>query len=158
RQRLHDHPLAQLLRRPNPWTTGYRFRNALVLDFAIYDVAYLLKSKVEGNTAGLIRLPPAMVTPKGDNWLTPEKFEVSGTKGRTLYPADQVVYFRGYSTDEDVGVSPLESLRQILLEDWAGSQMREQVMRNGARHSGVISRPKDAPNWSPEAKVRFKIE
>lgn len=158
RERLQDHPLAGLLRQPNPWTTRYRFINTLVLDCAIFDVAYLLKSKAEGNTAGLIRLPPKLVKPDGDDWLTPAKFEVRGTKGRKTYDADQVVYFRGYNANEDVGVSPLESLRQILLEDWTGSQMREQVMRNGARVSGYIKRPpkNESGDWSKEARDRFR--
>jgi HK97 family phage portal protein len=150
--------LAVLLRQPNPWTTRYRFVNALVHDFAIYDNAYLLKSKTDDGLAGLIRLPPRLVRPKGDNWLTPDGFEVSGQRQRKFYPADQVVYFRGYGADEDVGVSPLESLRQVLLEEWTGSQMREQIMRNGARASGYLLRPKDAPPWSAEAKGRFKQE
>jgi HK97 family phage portal protein len=160
RERLQDHPLAMLLRRPNPWTTGYRFRNALVHDLAIYDTAYWLKSTFEGNTVGLIRLPPMMTTPKGDNWLTPEKFEVAGTKERKTYDADQVVYFRGYSANEDVGVSPLEALRQILMEDWAGSRMREQTMNNGARVSGYIKRPpkNESGDWSKEARDRFRLQ
>ena len=158
RERLQDHPLSQMLRKPNPWTTRYRFINALVHDFAIYDTAYWLKVKVDGQTTGLVRLPPMLVTPKGDNWLTPEEFELAGTRERKRFPADQVVYFRGYSTLEDVGTSPLEALRQTLMEDWSGSQMREQVMRNGARVSGYISRgPKgEAGDWSSDARERFR--
>jgi phage portal protein BeeE len=73
RERLNDHPLARLLSKPNPWTTRYRCINALVHDFAIYDNAYWLKTKVDdaGVPVGVVRLPPRMVTPKGDNWLTP---------------------------------------------------------------------------------------
>lgn len=160
RERLHDHPLALLMRRPTPWTTRYRFINALVLDFAIYDVAYLVKSKTSEGTAGLIRLPPSMVEPKGNSWLTPDRFEFRGTKERVSYDADRVVYFRGYSANEDVGVSPLESLRQILMEDWAGTRMREQVMRNGARVSGYIKRPPQGASgvkdWSQTARDRFR--
>lgn len=161
RKRLQDHPLAALLRRPNPWTTGYRFRNALVHDFAIHDVAYLLKLKVDGSTAGLVRLPPMLVTPKGDNWLTPEEFEVAGSKERKRYPADQVVYFRGYGGGDgvdDAGVSPLESLRQTLREEWTGSAMREQIMRNGARTSGYLERPKGAPEWKDATRDRFRAQ
>lgn len=159
RERLQDHPLAKLLRQPNPWTTRYRFINALVHDFAIHDVAYLLKTKVDGSTVGLVRLPPMLVTPKGDNWLTPDEFEVAGTKSRKRYPADQVVYFRGYGGGDgvdDAGVSPLEALRQTLREEWTGSQMREQIMRNGARVSGYLERPATGPEWSDEARKRFK--
>lgn len=154
RQRLTDHPLALLLSRPNNFTTRYRFFNALVQDFAIYDVAYWWKLK--GNQ--LVHLPAPLVTPKGDNWLTPEVFEIVGTKGRKLIPAAEVLYFRGYGGISDVGVSPLESLRQVLREDWSASEMRDQVMRNAARHSGYITRPADAPKWSEEARGKFKLQ
>jgi HK97 family phage portal protein len=140
------------LGQPNSFTTKYRFLNALVTDFAIYDVAYWWK--LEGGR--LIHLPAPLITPKGDNWLTPDVFEFQGQRAKQLIPRDQVLYFRGYGGVADVGESPLESLRQVLREDWTASQLREQVMNNGARHSGVISRPKDAPKWSPEARDRFK--
>jgi HK97 family phage portal protein len=158
RQRLTEHPLAQLLGQPNPWTTRYRFINALVHDFAIYDTAYLLKMKLDGSTVGAVRLPPRMVEPKGDNWLTPEAFEFRGQKGARTIPADQIVYFRGYNVDEDTGCSPMESLRRTLKEAWSASEMRDQVMRNGARASGYLERPADAPKWSGEAKGRFKLD
>lgn len=160
RKRLQDHPLAVMLRRPNPWTTRYRMINALVHDFAIYDVAFWSKVQVDGQTRALVRIPPSMVRPGGDNWITPEYFEVNGARGKKEIPADQLVYFRGYGGNEDVGVSPLESLRQTLREEWTGSQMREQIMRNGARASGYIQRPnsKEAGSWSKEARDRFKQE
>lgn len=161
RQRLQDHPLAKLLRQPNPWTTRYRFINALVHDFAIHDVAYLLKTKVDGSTVGLVRIPPMLVRPKGENWLTPDEFEVAGSKSRKRYPADQVVYFRGYGGGDgidDAGVSPLEALRQTLREEWTGSKMREQIMRNGSRASGYLERPAGAPPWSPDARERFRTQ
>lgn len=158
RERLQDHPLGMLLRQPNPWTTRYRLINGLVHDFAIYDTAYWLKTKVDGQTRGVVRIPPTMMTPKGDNWLTPDEFELAGQKERKRIPADQVVYFRGYNVTEDTGASPLEALRQILREEWAASQMREQVMNNGARLSGYIQRPAApaAPDWSDTARKRFK--
>ena len=156
RRRLTDHPLAKLLGRPNSFTTRYRFLNALVHDFAIYDNAYWWKVKTNDGGRQLIHLPAPLITPKGDNWLTPEVFEFRGAKGSKLIPADEVLYFRGFGGIDDVGVSPLESLRQVLREDWTASEMREQLMRNGARHSGYLSRPKEAPKWSDTAREKFK--
>ncbi|WP_313673266.1 phage portal protein [Mycolicibacterium sp.] len=156
RRRLNDHPMALMLRQPNPWTTKYRFIQALVCDFAIYDRAYWLKTRISPEANGLVRIPPQIVTPEGDNWLTPNGFQVDGTSGRTIYPADEIVYFRGYGLDKDVGISPLEALRRTLREEFAASEMREQVMRNGARMSGYLERPKDAPEWSDTARDRFK--
>ena len=156
RQRLQDHPLAVLLRKPNPWTSRYRFINALVHDFAIYDSAYWLKT-LDNGAPNLIRIPPTMVKPEGTDWLTPSAFKVRGSQGEKIYPRDQVVYFRGYSPDsQDAGVSPLEALRRVLREEWTSGEMREQVMRNGARMSGYLLRPKDAPDWSDTARERFR--
>lgn len=158
RARLTEHPLAELLDRPNPYTTRYRMINALVHDFAIYDCAYWLKVKGGGSTRSVVRVPPMIIEPAGENWLTPAKFTINGSKGKTTVDADQIVYFRGFGLDEDVGISPIESLRQILKEDFTGSQMREQLMRNGARVSGYLERPADAPDWSGEPKDTFKTD
>jgi HK97 family phage portal protein len=156
RRRLSDHPLAMMLEQPNPWTTRYRFIQALVCDFAIYDRAYWLKTRITSESNGLVRIPPQFVTPEGDNWLTPNGFKVDGTSGTKVYKADEVVYFRGYGLDKDIGISPLEALRRTLREEYAAGEMREQVMRNGARMSGYLERPKDAPDWSDSARDRFK--
>lgn len=151
RKRLTDHPLAILLGKPNPRTTRYRFINALVHDLGIYDTAYWLKVK----DAGLVRLPPQRVKPVGENWLWPDQFEVRGTKGVRKFDADELVYFRGYNPEEDLGASPIESLRRVLAEEYEAGRMREQVLRNGARVSGYLTRPAEASNWSDDARTRF---
>lgn len=155
RQRLQDHPLAVLLRRPNPWTSRYRFINSLIHDFCIYDNAYWLKTNDNG-VYGLVRIPPTRIAPDGDDWLTPEAFKVTGSQATRVYPREQIVYFRGYGLEADAGISPLEALRRTLREEWTGSEMREQIMRNGARMSGYLVRPKDAPDWSDNARERFR--
>lgn len=156
RERLSDHPLAALMRQPNPVTTRYRLMDATVHDLAIFDRAYWLKTGTP-LTPGVIRVPPTIVTPKGDNWLTPDEFEVRGSKGAKRFKREQLVYFRGYSGSDDFGTSPIESLRQMLAEEHAGSQARSEILRNGARVSGYIERPKDegTARWSPEARERF---
>lgn len=155
RRRLQDHPLARVLARPNPWTTRYRFINALVHDFAIYDNAFWVKVVEDGQPA-LRRIPPSQVNIEGGDWFAPQAFRIAGSAGAALLDREQVVYFRGYGVDRDQGTSPLESLRRTLREEYAASQMREQIMRNGARMSGYLQRPSDAPPWSAEAADRFK--
>jgi HK97 family phage portal protein len=157
RQREHDHPFAKLIAQPNPWSTQYRWLERMAIDYLLYDCSYQQKIKTREGL-GLIRLPPPMVKPKGDNWLYPEYFEFRGTKGKREIPADQVVYFRGYGGTDDVGMSPIEALRQILREDYSGSEMREQIMRNGARMSGYLERPSSAPKWTDTAKQGFKAD
>ena len=156
RQRLQDHPLAKMLRQPNPWTSRYRFISALVHDFSIYNNAYWLKTKFPNGQGGLVRIPPPIIKTSGTDWLTPGAFEVRGNRGVQIYPRDQIVYFRGFGVDADEGISPLEALRRTLREEFTAGEMREQTMRNGARMSGYLVRPKDAPEWSDTARDRFK--
>lgn len=159
RERVTDHPLAQLLARPNPYTTPYRFVESVVADCAIYDNAIVVKVKLEGQPRALMRVDPRRVTPKGDNPFTAEAFEIKGPRDKVTVPADQVIHLRGYSAvDERWGCSPIESLRTILAEDYQAQLYREQLWRNGARISGYIERPADAPKWSREGKERFRAQ
>src|SRR5690606_15201701 len=75
------------------------------------------------------------------------------------YAPDQVVHFRGYNADNPVtGLSPLETLRRVLSEEHAMGQYREGYWQNAARMSGIIERPATAPEWSDQARQRFKAE
>lgn len=157
RKRVSDHPLAKLMARPNPWTTPYRFLNTLIHDFAIYDNAYWWKVKTPTGWS-LVHLPAPLMTPVGENWLTPDAWEFQGQRQKRIIPADEVVYFRGYGGIWDAGVSPLESLRQTLREEYAASKMREGVLDNGARISGFLEKPAGPPAWTDEIRTRFKLQ
>lgn len=155
RARVTDHPFAQMMRTPNPYTTGYRLIFSLIADRGIYDRALWVKVWQDGRSM-LVRIPPRLWTIKDDdNWLAPTEFVVKGNRGKTTLKAKDVVYFRGYNPeDERYGLSPIESLRRVLSEEYAAGQMREQVLRNGARIGGYIERPAGA-DWSAEARARF---
>lgn len=155
RERVTDHPFAQMMRTPNPYTTGYRLIFSLIADRGIYDRALWVKIWQNGRSM-LVRIPPRLWTiADDDNWLAPTEFIVKGNRGKTTLKAKDVVYFRGYNPeDERYGLSPIESLRRVLSEEYAAGQMREQVLRNGARISGYIERPAGA-EWSAPARDRF---
>lgn len=155
RQRVTDHPMAQLLARPNPFTTPYRFVEALVSDLAIYDNALLLKVRLPDQPMSLVRLDPQRVQLVGSNPFVPSAYRID----RTDFPVEQVVHFRGYSPmDARWGVSPMETLRVLLAEEYQASLYREQLWRNGARASGYLERPLDAPEWTPTGKERFRAQ
>jgi HK97 family phage portal protein len=158
RKRLTDHPIADLLDRPNPRTTMYRLINALVSDKAIYDDAYWVKLRADDKTpVGLRRLPPWRMEVLGADWTDAEGYRLHGSHGHVDLKPENVVHFRGYNPDDGRrGCSPIESLRQVLAEEYAAAQWREQMWSNGARVTGYLERPNDAPEWSPEAKERFR--
>ena len=157
RERVTDHPLAELLGRPNPRTTPYRFKEALVSDMAIYDNAFIAKVRYRDQPRALVRVDPRRVTIVGDSPFEASGYEVSGPRGKITIPADQMIHFRGYSPlDERAGTSPMETLRGILAEEWQAQQYRQQLWRNGARTAGYLRRPLEAPEWTQQAKERFR--
>lgn len=157
-----DHGQPRTLGQPNPWTTPYRLIYALVSDIAIYDRALWVKfRRTEPDGAeriALVRVPPAKWAPVGGTWIAPAQFRVVGSRGKIELPYESVVYFPGYAPeDETGGVSPMESLRQVIAEEFAAASYRENMWRNGARAEHVITRPVDAPVMSDTAKERFWV-
>lgn len=155
RVEVPDHPLVDLLRRPNPVTTRFAHMRNTVADLAIYDRAYWRKLRI-GRSLAVVRIPP-------DRLL----IEFDQTTGRRVYrlpdgsivPLAELVRFVGYSPDaDDEGVSPLETLRRVLQEEMASQQHRENMWRNSARQSGWIERPLEAPAWSDTARQRFRAD
>jgi len=159
RQRLRDHPLAQTLNRPLPpqyKVTRYKLISSLVSDLGIYFNAYWLKLRA-GGAFGLLRIPPQYMVVTGG--LVPTLYQVTvGGRVMDLAP-DQVVHYAGYNPENPVfGLSPLETLRRILAEEAAMGDYREYFWANSARMNGIIQRPADAPEWSADARTRFKTE
>lgn len=160
RERVTGTPLADTIARPDVLTTRARWMEALVKDLAIYDAAYRVKvrSDTDGRVA-LVRVPSSMVAPIGSNWLRPEGFRVTGMNGTVDYDRSEVVYLHGYNpSDPRKGLSPLETLRQLLSEQLAAAEHREGLWRHGARAALVIERPNGAPPWSDAARARFRAE
>lgn len=161
RQRLTDHPLARLLAQPLPpimKMTRYRLIESLMGDMGIYFNAYWLKlAAEEGGPAALMRVPPSMVTVSGG--LVPSKYTIHLGAKRTVIAPEDIVHFRGYNPQNPVsGLSPLETLRRILAEEFSMGDYREDFWGNAARMSGIIKRPKAAGDWSEAARGRFKKE
>jgi len=158
REQIGDHPLAKLLRKPNPYFTRYRFIRGLVSDLAIYDNAYIIKVKAPDGGMVLQPLPPYLITVVGTNWLRPDAYRMTGTAGVANFEIqpDQLIHIRGYSPDDmRRGVPPLETLRRTLAEEAASGEWREGFWRNNARIEGVLQHPN---KLSPEAADRLRTD
>lgn len=159
RERLTDHDLAMLLAAPLPpimKVTRYRMIESLLSDLGIYFNAYWLKIRQDGILRGLLRIPPIYINVEGN--LVPTKYEITIGDHPKLDP-NEIVHFRGYNPEDPiVGLSPLETLRRVLAEEHAAGQFREGFWQNSARMNGIIERPKDAPEWSDNARERFLAE
>lgn len=159
RVRVLDHPVVSVFSRPNPLMrlTPYRLFDRLVNDLGIYDNAFWLKVRLDGVVVGLVPVPPERVRPAGGNWLAPERYEI-WTDGRwSAHPPEDVVHQHGYDPrDPRVGNSPMNGLRDLLMEEYEATRTRRQMWRNGGRLSGVLERPVEAPAWERKDRDRFR--
>jgi len=155
RVRLFDHQIIQWLDKPTSATCRYRLIESTIQDLGIYFRAYWWKIRQNGQI-GLLRLPPHTVTVRG--WLLPSSFVWTLPNGQRIeLPVDDVVYFGGYDPlDPLSGLSPLETLRQLLAEDIAANSFRQAYWTNSARLEGVITRPAAAPKWTPAQKQAWR--
>lgn len=160
RERLTDHPLAFLLGQPLPpafKVTRYRLIESLMSDLGIYFNAYWLKIPRDGQTYGLLRLPPPYMEVLGNLVISGYRLTVAGRPYE--FEPDQIVHFRGYNSENPIsGLSPLETLRRVLAEEHSSAQYRENFWQNAARMNGIVKRPLGAPDWSETARQRFKAE
>ncbi len=160
RERLRDHQIANWFKYPNPGTTTYRLIEDLVNDLGIYFNAFWLKLRYrdldDRYQLGLVRLPPEQMSVYGG--LLPTGFSWTLEDGSTRdFAVGDIVHFRGYNPSNPlIGLSPMETLRRTLQEEWDSSEYRRAYFRNSARFEGVIERPKDAPKWDNEKRQRFR--
>ncbi|MFF0942699.1 phage portal protein [Kocuria sp. CPCC 205300] len=162
RERVTDCNTARLLSRPTRGMTGFELKRALVSDLKIYDEAYWLVLPDSKAPSGWIlrRLNPRMVELK-DGTITDGDavFTVQSNGGQAKeFGLDKIIPFVGYSPDDELGESPVLALKRVLAEQVASQIHREQVWNNAGRVGASVIRPKDAPEWSPEARRRFVEE
>lgn len=161
RERVRDGALAGLMRRPNPSMTTYELVYGIVAGLALFDRALLwVVSDEDGQ--------PGALWPIKEQWITDTfgstPFAVGGyvlepdDSGRRIeVPADQVIELHGWHPDDlRVGSSPVQALKGVLSEQVNAAEFRRQLWANGGRVGAYLTRPKDAPFWSNEARARFK--
>lgn len=152
RMEVNDHPLARLLRNPNPRTTRYSHMFATVADIAIYDRAYWRIIRRQRQVA-VYRISPAQLSIETDENGVRTYRLLDGT----VIPRSQLVIFPGYSPDTDVeGFSPLETLRRVLQEEMSAGVARAAMQANAARASAVIQRQAGLGDLSETARARLR--
>jgi len=159
RIRLVDHDCARWLEKPNPTTTRYRLIESLIGDLGVYFNAFWLKIRYRdadgADQIGLARLPPEEMSVEGG--LLPRQFIWTYFGEQQPLPLSDVIYFNGYTaTNALMGLSPLETLRQILAEEQAASEHRQSYWQNASRIDGVIERPLAAPRWQATQKKEWR--
>jgi len=144
RSEVRDHPLAQLLRQPNPRQSAFQFWLWTSSTLDTFGEALWVKTR---NPAGQVRelwpMHPSKVVVTVENG---RKEYLYGPAQDVRFPVEDVVHFRSYSpTLMHRGMSPLEPLRRTLENEDASRRATSSFWRNGARpgfaltHSGNLS-------------------
>lgn len=158
RKRVESGTAVDVLDRPNEYMTGYDLFNMLFTELALYDMAIWLPSIRNGRWV-IDPIPGAWVL--GINKSTAFQMESYKVKypdqsQPTIVPASDVVVFRGYSpTGFERGSSAVKALRDTLAEQVSAMDFRQQMWKRGGRVGMFMTRPKDAPEWTREAKTKF---
>ena len=157
-QIIEQHPLLDLLARPNPLQSYTEFFSSLYSYVLLSGNAYVLKVGNDGGAPReLHQLRPDRIEIKGGGNFIPEKYEyiINGRLQDTYY-VDQE---NGYSElkhvklwnplDDYYGCSPLSAASMQVDQHNMASKHNVNLLNNGARPSGaVVFKPKDESGFS----------
>jgi HK97 family phage portal protein len=151
RQRVIDHPLADLLRQPGAHTTSNRLWHSLLVDYLLFDRWCVRVLPSADTTSGfeLLRIPAPRMRLHTDLWGRVDAVVIYQLDGTAVWADPHgYVFDHGYAVEGADGTPPVETLRSLLEESGEAVAYRRQVWRNGARVPAVVERPLDAPEWA----------
>jgi HK97 family phage portal protein len=160
-----DHPLLDLLRRPNPAQAGRELMESFYGHLEVTGNAYLECVAIGDEVRELHALRPdrmkAVAGPNG--W--PEAYEYSVNGASVLFDQDgevpAILHMRLFNpTDDYYGLSPLEAAARSIDVHNAASAWNKAVLDNAARPSGaLIFKDLDSgANLTGEQRTRLKDE
>lgn len=154
-------PLALLLARPSRGQTPYELKRAVVSDILIYDHALVVVVPDATAPSGWSMRPVPwswVDLNKTSDGFEPSRFVVTNpyTGGRAEFDAEDCIHLHGYDPAGGMGVSsPIDALREVLIEQINAWEFRNSVWRNGGRVTQFLTRPATAAPWEPQDRARF---
>ncbi|ASR83740.1 portal protein [Arthrobacter phage Nubia] len=153
---------AQTIKSPNRSQTTYELIYSLVADLALWDEAVWLVvediDRPSGWSIQPIPMPWVQGFGGGDIWGPAwVKVMTPGAVEAVKIPMKDVLYFHGWDpANLNKGVSPVEALKATMSEQVHAMIYREQQWTKAGRAGLVVTRPKEAPSWTPDQKRKFK--
>lgn len=135
--RVDEHPVAQLLRNPNPEMVEFDARAAVMVGALLYGNGYAeIVRRGDGRAAELWPIESYRVNPMRDGSGT-LYYQVDGAQLR----ADQVFHVKGLSTTGVVGLLTTQTAKETFGMALAAARFASAYYGNGARPGGVITHP-----------------
>ncbi|HSN40758.1 MAG TPA: phage portal protein, partial [Burkholderiales bacterium] len=144
RTRLADHWLLDLLRSPNPFQTGFEWREMMQGHLALRGNAYNeIQTDRNGNITALMPMHPDRVkvqfTGNGD---FDYKYVYRQRDGSTVsFARSEVWHIRGLSGDGIMGMSPLALARESIGMGLAAQDYGARYFKNDAKPSAWLEMP-----------------
>lgn len=159
RRRVTDHPLPRLLAQPQPRVGSFRFWESVLSDGLLWDRWAVLKRYADDGSVTLVQVPSWRLRFRLDRlrqvvsaWMWVGDDQDTREQWEEL-PLDDLIYDYGYAP-RTAGLSPVETLKDLLDETAEAVQYRRDYWQNGGRASQWIGRPMEA-KWEPEQRNRF---
>jgi HK97 family phage portal protein len=160
RQPRPNHPAALSLRYPSETVTQDKWIRSMLKDFLLYDNAYSLLVPATAGQIWIERMPAHMVEVRGSSLFTAEGYRLWRRDGTfTDLTPDQVLHWHGENPDDPrIGLSHLDTLRDVLAEDVALRQATVELANAGLTEPAWVYRPLEAPEWTNEARKGFEAD
>lgn len=155
-----DHAAARSLQSPSPEMARDQFVRAVMKEFLVYDNAYALKWRDRRSQTLTFKVVPAdRVEILGEGLWDPDGYQITARDGQKYVVEDpnDMIHWRGWNSgDPRLGLSPLETLRNVIAEDVALQTTIVELMASGLAGPAWVYRPGEAPPWSNDARERFE--
>lgn len=137
RQTLYNHPVAKVLRRPNPHMSGINFRRAMIASLELHGNAYAIIR--ERDKRGYpTRIDFADATQMSVVVGNEDVYYAYG-EGEDLIPSRDVIHFKGYAPDGIEGKSPIQLHRDMIENSINATRFSKNLYKNDLRSTAVFS-------------------
>ncbi len=144
REELREHPLLDLLARPNPGDVGPSFLEGVFTNLLLFGNAYIEAVQVDGEPRELYSLRPdrMSIVPGKTGWPVGYEYMVGGDKvryaltGEGLNPVLHLKLF--HPLDDHYGFSPMAAAQVALDIHNAAGGWNKALLDNSARPSGAL--------------------
>lgn len=139
RVEFNEHPLLDILSKPNSRQSGPRFLECLYGHLLIAGNVYITRIEVAGELREIHILDPSKVRPILDEKGWPKAYEYVIGSMITRYELDDILHLALFNPSDDVnGLSPLSSAHMALDIHNAASNWNKALLDNSARPSGAL--------------------
>src|SRR5690554_2994113 len=139
KERLPNHPVERLLRRPNDWQTGLSYWLDATSWLIRYGNHYAFKARGMTGPIRMLQplLPNAVMVEQDENLNVTFRVNLQNGEQRVLTP-DQVHHVRGPARDGVKGDSPVMDLREAIAMEIAAEKFGAALFGNGAMPGIVL--------------------